>query len=109
MPQSVPSAPSPEVEDVSQDAHNRWHFDALGFFHWAPSPRTPSPIITPPLVDLPVQVAVIIAMPSPADEISSSLGLDYSLGLTQITCHDIEDLYDLNTGVLAERRVDAAT
>ena len=93
--------------DVSQGAHNRWHFDALGFFHWAPSPSTPSRTITPPRISQPIQVAVVIAMPSPADK--SPPDLDYSLGLTEISCHDIAVLYDLNAAdAPAERRDDAA-
>lgn len=57
---------------------------------------------------MPVQVAVIIALPSPTDESSGSPGLDYILGLTQVPCHHTEDLYDLNTCAVAERRLDAA-
>ena len=100
------SAPE-EPEDVSQSAHTRWHFDALGFFHWAPGPSTPSPVITPPQVNQPIEVAVVIAMPSPADE--SSPGLDYSLGLTQAFCHGVADLYDLNSDAPADYADDATT
>lgn len=105
-PERVPNTPAPEeFEDVSQGAHNRWHFDTLGFFHWAPTPSAPLPTVPPLRANPPIQVAFIVAMPSPEDK--STPGLDYSLGLTQITCRDMTDLYGFDPDPPTERRDDA--
>jgi len=82
---STPHICASESEDIAQGGHRRWHFDALGFFHWPPGPTHPLPT-APPRPK--VQVAVVVAMPAPVD--AEPLGPDFTLGLTQLSWnHDV--------------------
>ncbi|KAH9836225.1 uncharacterized protein C8Q71DRAFT_72189 [Rhodofomes roseus] len=101
--QSSPRPPVPESEDVAQGGHHRWHFDALGFFHWPPAPTAPpSP---PALPEAKVAVAVVVAMPVPSD--AEFLQLDYTLGLTQLTSNCSSSTSDTSKAVtLANSRSD---
>ncbi|KZT69211.1 hypothetical protein DAEQUDRAFT_283965 [Daedalea quercina L-15889] len=94
-----------EPQDVAQGAHHRWHFDALSLFHWSPGPTPPSPPVAPPQETVPVEVAVVIAMPSPVGE--EYPRLDYGLGLTRLSWdYGIAALDDLNCMALPEEQSD---